>query len=222
MDENGLYASHLHAWAPGLSSADDWRKWAAGERQIASSTEAPKLEFTEPLFRRRLSQISRMAVHVMHDVVEEFPAAAELKQVFISLRGEIGRELAINRGLIEDGEILPAGFSLSVFNTPVALATIALTLRGGYSAVYPSQGRFSAALQGACAPILSGAEKAVVLVYADEYVPDEYGALQPVPNEPFAFAAVLGCGQTDGAVPLPPAGAVPDSPAEFLRTLLNG
>ena len=48
--------------------------------------------------------------------------------------------------------------------------------------------------------VQSGSEKMynyiknVVLVYADEYVPDEYGALQPAQNKPFAFACVLGEG----------------------------
>ena len=38
-------------------------------------------------------------------------------------------------------------------------------------------------------------------MYADEYVPDEYGALQPAQNKPFAFACVLGEGAgTDGTL----------------------
>ena len=31
-------------------------------------------------------------------------------------------------------------------------------------------------------------------MYADDYVPDEYGALQPAQNKPVAFACVLGEG----------------------------
>lgn len=165
--------------------------WCPPEENLR---EKPKLEFADPLFKRRLSQITRMTVQVLHDLVEECPAAREYKQVFVSFRGEIEREFTINRGIIQDGEILPAGFSLSVFNAPVAAATLCLKLKSGYSVIYPSKENFRDALYAAASPVLCGSEKNVVLVYADEYVPDEYGALQPAQNKPFAFACVLGEG----------------------------
>ena len=173
-----IAVSNVHIWHP------------AEENQ----KEKPKLEFADPLFKRRLSQITRMTVQVLHDLVEEFPSAREYKQVFVSFRGEIEREFTINRGIIQDGEILPAGFSLSVFNAPIAAATLCLKLKSGYSVIYPSKENFRDALYAAASPVLCGSEKNVVLVYADEYVPDEYGALQPAQNKPFAFACVLGEG----------------------------
>ena len=118
-----IAVSNVHIWHP------------AEENQ----KEKPKLEFADPLFKRRLSQITRMTVQVLHDLVEEFPSAREYKQVFVSFRGEIEREFTINRGIIQDGEILPAGFSLSVFNAPIAAATLCLKLKSGYSVIYPSK-----------------------------------------------------------------------------------
>lgn len=175
----------------------NFHKWQASPE---NPKEKPRLEFADPLFKRRLSQITRMTVQVLHDLIEEMPEAASLKQVFVSLRGEIEREFSINKGIIEDSEILPAGFSLSVFNTPVAAASLALKLKAGYSVVYPSEGKFFSAFLGAAAPVLSGAEEKVVLVYADEYVPDEYGKLQPENNRGFAFACVLSATGTNGSV----------------------
>ncbi len=151
---------------------------------------APKLEFTEPVFRRRLSQLSKMTIQVVHDF---FQAGIDrsTKIVFSSMRGEIAREYKINETLIKDGEILPASFSLSTFNAPIALATIAENLRGGYSAVYPSQGNFSDALLAACAAVLCGREKQVAFVYAEELVPECYAEIFRGENSPLAFAALL-------------------------------
>ena len=179
-----IYISNLHTW----------------NASPKNPKEKPKLEFADPLFKRRLSQITRMTIQVVHDLIEEVPEAAEYKQVFVSFRGEIEREFTINRGIIEDSEILPAGFSLSVFNTPIAAASLSLGLKAGYSVIYPGRSNFKDGLLGAAAPVLSGSEEKIILVYADEYVPDEYGALQPDNNRGKAFACILSATNTPGAV----------------------
>lgn len=179
-----IYISNLHTW----NASPDNPK------------EKPKLEFADPLFKRRLSQITRMTIQVVHDLLKEVPEAAQYKQVFVSFRGEIEREFTINRGIIEDSEILPAGFSLSVFNTPIAAASLSLGLKAGYSVIYPGKSNFKDGLLGAAAPVLSGSEEKIILVYADEYVPDEYGPLQPDNNRGKAFACILSATNTPGAV----------------------
>ncbi len=203
-----------------METDGDWALWAAGEKRIVRAKTMPALEYIDPLSRRRLSQISRMTIQVTHGLLEKSQCGKDVKQVFISLRGEIEREYTVNRSLIEDGEILPAAFSLSVFNTPVAVATIVLGLRGGYSAVYPAGGSFRAAFQSACAPVLCGAESRVMVIYADEYVPDCYGSLRPEPNEPLAFAALVGSAQTGGAEYIDNLDTVPENPAQFLKSML--
>lgn len=202
-----LYISDVCAWAPGLyDDAENWKAWKEGKMEISAIKESPKLEYTDPLFRRRLSQITKMTVHVIHNLLEKTGAnknaagpdsgsgtniSKETKINFISLRGEIEREFTINKSLIEDGAILPAGFSLSVFNTPVASATLAFGLKGGYTVIFPSKGNFDSALKNAVAPVLAGTEEKIILVYADEFVPDYYGDKRPEQNIPFAFAAVV-------------------------------
>ena len=183
-----VFISKPVMWAPGLEDdPEKWEKWLKGEEAVERSSSAPKLEYTDPLFRRRLSQISKMTVHVVHALLEKCSFDKDTKIVFVSFRGEIAREFSINKGIINEKMILPAGFSLSVFNTPIALATIAFGLTGGYSAVYPSKGDFPSALKTAVAPVLCGDEKKIVLVYADELVPECYG----VDPTPLAFAAVV-------------------------------
>lgn len=196
-----LYVSNLHTWK------------ASSE----NPKEKPKLEFADPLFKRRLSQITRMTIQVVHDLLEAVPEAKDCKQVFVSFRGEIEREFTINQGIIEDTEILPAGFSLSVFNTPIAATSLSLGLKSGYSVIYPSKNDFAAGFTGAAAPVLAGSEEKVIFVYADEYVPDCYGDLQPENNEAMAFACVLSSKKVEGAVEVQNLSAFAESPVEFIK-----
>ncbi|GHV80282.1 3-oxoacyl-ACP synthase [Spirochaetia bacterium] len=215
MNDVPLYITRFTSWAPGLlSDPTEWQEWARGNRNIRATKDSPGIEFTTPLFRRRLSQISRMTIQVIHDLL---PIREDTKIVFVSFRGEIAQQLKINRMLIEDGDISPAAFSLSVFNTPPALAAIALDLRAGYSAVYPAEDRFDTGFLAAASPILCGDAEETVLVYADELVPEEYGSLRPPCNEPLAFAALLSRVPGEPAVNVP--ASVLESPRAFLKYL---
>ncbi len=219
-----IYISGITKWAPGLADDESlWQSWARGDAQtkIEQIKESPKLEYTDPLFRRRLSQITKMTVHVIHSLLEKTNVSRETKLVFISLRGEIEREFTINKGIIEDGMILPAGFSLSVFNTPVSSATLAFGLKGGYSVLYPSKNDFSQAFKTAVAPVLAGTEKEIILVYADEIVPEFYGDKRPEENIPLAFACLISSQNKDKGIVLDDFSNVGKSPVEFLRFLLQ-
>ena len=217
-----LYVSDTMAWAPGLGNDQAlWKEWANGKASIALTNESPKLEFTDPLFRRRLSQITKMTVQVIHDLLEKSHFDKETKLVFMSLRGEISRTFSVTKGLVQDNMILPAGFSLSVFNTPISSATLAFGLKGGYSVIYPSKSDFSQAVKAAVAPVLAGTEKELVLVYADELVPEAYGDKRPEENIPLAFASVLSAEKKASCIALEDFSDIGKSPSEFLRFLLK-
>jgi hypothetical protein len=193
------YIARLSAWAPDIGSAGEWNEWAAGKRTMCSGLtssdegKAPEIAYTDPLFRRRLSQISKMTIQVVHDIL---PLEEATKMIFLSFRGELARQYKVNKMVIEDSAIMPAAFSLSVFNAPIALASIALGLKGGYTAIYPAGNSFAAGLAVAEAALFSGAEE-LLFVYADEVVPQEYKCLSRnlaadgTTPHPLAFAILL-------------------------------
>ncbi|MBR1911632.1 MAG: beta-ketoacyl synthase chain length factor [Treponema sp.] len=185
-----LFISNPFCWAPGISTAEEWAEWKNGTRHIQCTEESPSIDFTAPVFRRRLSQLTKMTIQVVHDAVQVYDCT-NIKQVFVSQRGEIKREYTINEKLITEQEVSPSAFSLSVFNAPIALASIACHLKSGYSVMFPSGNNFSDALDAACAPLLCKDETDILFIYADELVPECYGALRPTENEPLAFAAVI-------------------------------
>ena len=196
-----MFVSKLCVWEP---PADDL-------------SAAPKLEWTEPIFRRRLSQLTKMTVQVVHDLFSAGTLDKNTKLVFLSFRGELEREFKVNKTLIEEESILPAAFSLSVFNAAIAQATIALGLKGGYTCVFPSGADFACGVLSAAAPVLAqGGDAKTVLVYADENVPDYYKEFLKGPNEPLAFAALLSSQKTDNSVELD-LEKIPRSPREFVQ-----
>ena len=190
-------------------------KFSSFEPSPLNPEEMPKLDYVDALFRRRLSQITRMTIEVVHDVADSAPGS---KIVFASFRGEIARQLKINKGLVEDADVMPAPFSLSVFNTPPAATTIALGIKAGYTAIYPAEDNFASALVAAASGVLCGSERNVIFAYADEKIPGEYAECSGCTNAaPLAFACVLSCGSGRGGIELSRYDF--SSPQEFLKFL---
>ena len=216
MTGGDVYVTRLSAWAPGIESSGDWDEWALEKREISRGGKGPDISFTDSMFRRRLSQISKMTVQVIHDLM---PLAEDTKIVFISFRGELSRQFQINKMLIEENALSPAAFSLSVFNAPAALATMALGLKGGYSALYPGKNSFAAGVKAAQAALLCGAQEELCLVYADEEVQSEYAGLCRETQPPAAFSLLLSRTPGKSHVSLP-ALDEEDKPLDFLKRLL--
>lgn len=177
---------------------------------------SPKLEWTEAIFRRRLSQLTKMTAQVVHDIFSDGTLDKNTKLVFVSFRGELEREFKVSKTLIQEESILPAAFSLSVFNAAIAQATIALGLKGGYSCVFPSGADFASGFLAAAAPVLAGTEENIVFIYADENVPDYYKEFLKGPNEPLAFAALLSSQKSQNGIECDLKN-IPRSPREFVQ-----
>ena len=192
--------------------------WQPPANDLSAS---PKLEWTEPIFRRRLSQLTKMTVQVVHDIFSDGTLDKNTKLIFVSFRGELEREFKVNKTLIQEESILPAAFSLSVFNAAIAQATIALGLKGGYTCVFPSGADFASGVLSAAAPVLAqGGDAKTVLVYADENVPDYYREFLKGPNEPLAFATLLSSQKGQNGIECDLKN-IPRSPQEFIQTFNN-
>lgn len=189
--QNNFYISEPYLFTPGLESKEDFKLWAENKKDISLEKTAPSLSYTDALFRRRLSQLSKMTVEVVHNLIETTNIDNNTKIVFVSFRGEIDREFKLNKSIIEDEAILPAGFSLSVFNAPIALATIACKLKAGYNAVFPSYDNFYDGLTCALSSVLAGKQEKIIFVYADELIPEDYSEFAPKDKPPVAFSVIL-------------------------------
>lgn len=176
-------------------------RWACWAPPCDNQAASPPLDYVSPLLKRRLSQLTRMTIEVVHQVLS---AAPESPLVFVSSGGESARQLQVDRMLIEDGDILPAPFSLSVFNASPAMATIALGMKGGYTALFPAENLFQEGFAYGAAPIMAGETESAILVFADQQLPAEYKAIaEPEDNiPPYAAAFVLSSARQAGGIPV--------------------
>ena len=223
-----VYIAGWSAWAPGMHTRKEWLSWASTSFPLTQSAELPSLEFVDPLFKRRFSQLTRMTIQVGHEALSGRPP---MKISFASVYGEITQQHRITTKLIEENEVSPAHFSLSVFNTPVAALSIVEKNTEGYVACYPGMDSFKVGFLESAAAILSGAETSRLFIIADEFLPPDYVPLQDGPNQPYALALVLSGKAESGSVAVniedfsrwkPATGRVPDA-LQFLReTIISG
>lgn len=137
----------------------------------------PKLLYTPMLFRRRLSALTKITIEVLNRLFIQYPKAKQYPITFVSRRNERNVQFDVNKSLISDGEVLPATFSLSVFNTAVSQASIYFGIKSPYTVIDTGEGRVSDALRVAASPILTGDSEGAVFVFAEEALRDEYKGL---------------------------------------------
>ncbi|MBI9109194.1 MAG: beta-ketoacyl synthase chain length factor [Spirochaetales bacterium] len=197
MINKSVYISRWSVWSPGVCTKEDWQAWSCGKKSLSSSFEKPVLDYVPSLFKRRLSQLTRMTIQVGHEVLSGHPP---MKLAFASVYGEIGQQLKITKKLVEENEVSPANFSLSVFNTPVAALSIVEKNTEGYVACYPGPEAFKTGFLESAAAILAGSDRDRLFITADENIPEEYKALHEGKSMPYAIALVLSSSECEGSI----------------------
>ncbi len=180
------------AWAPGLETSEDWNAWAMEKKHIENESLVPNLDYLPPLFRRRLSQLSKMSVHVALQCLADQEG---LPAVFASRYGEIHNTEILLEKLHEKEPLSPAYFSMSVHNTAAGLYSIAKKVTHTVTAVAAGGSTFESGLLSAIA-LLEDYPK-VLYVVGDEKLPNCYEGL--VPNSPFPHALALLLSRSNGA-----------------------
>lgn len=135
---------------------------------------SPDVSFVEPMLRRRLSSLARMSLRVAYDCAHDVP---EVRFVYASRHGELARTTTMLES-IADGEILsPTVFSMSVLNASAGLFSMLQKNTAPSTAVSAGNSSFGYGLMEASLQLAANPEQAVLLVFADEPVPDVYGAV---------------------------------------------
>ncbi|MDR1759527.1 MAG: beta-ketoacyl synthase chain length factor [Fibrobacter sp.] len=166
----------------------------------SAESNAPALPWVPVLFKRRLSTLSRMVIHAVHAVSDNRPP---VKITFSSVYGEVSQQWKIAKKIIETGEVSPAHFSLSVFNTPAALSTILEKNTTGYAAVFSGAQAFETGLQDAIADLETSGESERIYVYADEILPEDYQKLTKSETPSFVLALRLSKTKSPESIPCP-------------------
>lgn len=145
-----------------------WSYWPAGAEK------APGLPFIEPIVRRRLSALSKIALHVAHACAAE---CNEIRMVFASRHGELRRTGEILDSIATNQPVSPTAFSLSVLNAMTGVFGIARGDRSPATAISAGAETLGYGLLEAYAQYQADSTTPVLFVYADVPADARYGAV---------------------------------------------
>lgn len=173
------------AWAPGLSSREDWIMWFRQPVLPDMSATQPDVSFLPPMQRRRLSPLARMAFQVAWPLAE---LQGKQPVVFCSRHGETPRNLGLLTELGKGEPLSPTHFSLSVHNAIIGLWSIFRDDTSEMTAIAATANGLEQAVMEAVLLLHADAESVLVIV-AEEQQPEFY---QPwIDDVPFAHALAL-------------------------------
>jgi Beta-ketoacyl synthase, N-terminal domain len=198
--------SKWSAWAPGVHGLSQWQQWQQGQRGIASDDSVPALKQVPAMLRRRLSRLSRMSLQVVYDCAEDHH---QVRTVFTSPHGEIHRTKKLLDDMVAGERMSPMGFSLSVHNTASGLYSIASGNKAPSTAMAAGTDCLESAVIEAVAQLNRDSASQVLVVLADEPLPEFYAPFEQDRAVPFALGLLLdlpGRGGMDVALKLKPAG----------------
>ena len=173
--------SQLEAWAPDVTTADDWRAWSSGTRKIGLQGE-PALQQMPPLLRRHAGRLGRFACEVAYRALA---VDTGIPIVFSSRYGEASRSVELLTSLVSGDELSPTSFGLSVHNAITGLLGIARRDRSNCITLAACDESAEHGLLEACSLLADGADEVLVIV-ADVPLPPIYSVFDD--TDPVAFA----------------------------------
>lgn len=161
--------ARLQAWAPGVTSADEWRQWAEGTIEIEPLGEPP-LQQMPAMLRRHAGRLGRLALSPAYDALGEM---RDVPMVFAARYGEVSRSVELLTALSAGEELSPTTFGLSVHNAVPGLFSMARKETANSISLAAGEDSAEAGVIEACGLIADGAER-VLLVVADCPLPKLY------------------------------------------------
>lgn len=179
---------HWTAWTPGLTTEQDWIHWANGGSLPDNTGQQPDSSFIPAIQRRRFSQLSKMALMVAHqssDSAKGFPS------VFGSRHGELTRTRKLLTDVINQQPLSPTAFSMSVHNTASGLNSILTGNRAPSNSIAAGEATLENSFIEAYGMLKHGLDDKVLVVYADEPVPEDYTSYIDHIEQPVAAAFLV-------------------------------
>jgi hypothetical protein len=177
-----------HAFAPQVGREEDWRAWLRDPSDGDGTRAKPDVSWLAPMLKRRLDYRGRMALAAAGPCVE---GVGSVEAVFGSRHGALNRTVKMLEDLARGEAVSPSAFSMAVHNGVAGLFSIARGDRGAATALAAGEDTLGVCLLEGAQMIACGADN-VLVVYAEDAVPDVYRELVDVPaTHPFAVALLL-------------------------------
>ncbi len=181
------------ALSPYHQSVEDWLRWFDKEQEHYHLSPCDiDLSFLPAMKRRRLSGVARLMFAAAWSLL---PENRPCPVVFVSHDGEVNRSFQLWQDLLQDGEMSPTAFALSVHNAIVGQWSL---LRGDMSECVAISAKQNGLEMGVLEALglLNEGHGQVLVVVVDEPILPEYGVLAD--RAPFAHALALMVQKGDG------------------------
>jgi len=150
-----------------------------------SETATRELDFVAPMIRRRLSSLSKSALHVAGACLSD---PSDVRLVFASRHGELKRSTDTLHAISAREPVSPTAFSLSVLNAMTGIFGMTCGNHLPATALSAGEQTLGYAMLEAYAQFATDRTQAVLLVYADEPADALYGVIE---NEVSAGALAI-------------------------------
>ena len=181
--------SEWQAWSPYALSKEQWLEWASQYSDMPVLEDKPALGWVNPMLRRRLSFLSRLMLHVAHQLQLEHKIDA---WVFASRHGEIHTTLQLLKDIANEQPLSPMNFSLSVHNSGAGLFSIADNVQAPMTAIAAGKDTLVMAMTDAVVKLARLPEGKIAVVYVEERLCDAYIEHQDGDADALALGLVLG------------------------------
>lgn len=168
-------------------TVEDWQQGELHWLNNAASWQpfTPSLAFLPPLKRRRLSPSARLFFEAAWPLTEQSPP---MPVVYASLNSEISRSFALWQTLLQEGDVSPTSFSLSVHNALIGQWSELQKNRQEMTALTSTEDNLEIALLEANL-LLNDGHSQVLVVVAESPLEPCYNAT--VKRLPFAYALAM-------------------------------
>lgn len=175
------------AWSPHYQQANEWLNWpTTALDQGAEQAAVPKLAHVPAMQRRRLSKLTKIIL----EAINQCAPTEQCRSIFASQHGEINRTIGLLTDIVDESALSPTGFSQSVHNTASGIYSILSGNRAASTSIAAGKNTFSQGFIEAFGQ-LHADPKPLLLVYADEPVPQVYRQFSATPEWPIATAFML-------------------------------
>lgn len=212
------------AWAPELESPEAWQAWAQREDDIPATDAVPDVRDLPAGLRRRLSRLGKIALRVAMDIgADDGP-----RVVFSSRNGNVTQMLQLLESMAVDEPVSPTGFGMSVHNSLAGMLSIITKNRESQTAIAAGGESFCLGLIEAMTWLREDPSVPVLLLHADETLPEFYAPFRDT-EVPVCALALLLAPATEAAdnfrfgfSGVPTRMASGDPLKSFIRFLLRG
>lgn len=169
-----------------------WATWMPSpSKDGAIAPEQPALNQVPAMTRRRLSKMTKLAFDVALQTIEQQDTTA-LPTIFASRHGDLHKTLMLLQQLGEKEPLSPSQFALSVHNAISGQFSMYSQNQADSNAIAAGADSLHYAILEAAARFCSESDlKQLLVVYADEPVPEPYQQFCQDPSIPIALAILL-------------------------------